>query len=125
MTRCGASAQEGSATSLRCRRFDRSNLLFWAQNDFLQQGAEQGVLGLVALVALFACGFLALWANPGADAFVALAAVALAAVGIQACEDYVLHFPAIALTTAALVGAGIAPHGDRLPLNGRAKGVPR
>ena len=103
---------------------DPSNLLFWAQNDFLQQGAEQGVPGLLALVGLFVCGFVALWANPNADAFVALAAVALAAVGIQACEDYVLHFPAVVLATAALVGAGIAPHGDPPSLDERGTGVP-
>jgi O-antigen ligase len=96
---------------------DPSNLLFWAHNDFLQQGAELGVPGLLLLLGLFAWGFIALWANPAADAFVALAAAALAAVGIQACVDYVLHYPAVALATAALVGAGIAPPHER----GRAR----
>jgi O-antigen ligase len=89
---------------------ERSSLLFWAQHDFLQQGAEQGIPGLMLLVALFGAGFWALRANREADEFVALAASALAAAGIQACGDYVLHFPAVSLTVAALVGAGIAEH---------------
>jgi O-antigen ligase len=90
-------------------RREVSGVLFWAQNDFLQQGAEQGVTGLIIVVGLFASGFVALWVKTDADAFVALAAAALAAAGIQACEDSVLHFPAVAFATAALVGAGMAP----------------
>lgn len=90
-------------------RQDPSNRLFWAHNDFLQEGAELGIPGFVLLVGLFVWGFIALWANPTGDVFVALAASAVAAVGIQACVDYVLHFPAVALAVAALVGAGIAP----------------
>lgn len=105
----------GSVAPLSQR--DPSNLLFWAQHDFLQQGAEQGVLGGILLLALFVWGFVALGSRSQVDVFVVLAAAALAAVGIQACEDYILHFPAVALATAALVGAGIAPATDG-PSNG-------
>lgn len=86
-------------------RENAGNLYFWAHNDFLQQGAELGVPGLVLSVALILWGFVALWSNPRTDAFVALGAAALAAVAIQACVDYVLHFPGVTLTAAALVGA--------------------
>lgn len=91
---------------------ERTSLLRWAQHDFLQQGAEQGVLGLVLLIGVFGAGFSCLWSTRDADAFVALAATALAAVGIQACGDYVLHFPAVSLAASALVGAGMGHRSD-------------
>jgi O-antigen ligase len=94
---------------------DRSQHLYWAQNDFLQQGAEQGIPGFLLLIGVFVAAFVALWMNPDVDAFVALAAATLAVVGIQACVDYVLHFPAVALSTAALVGAGMASRPTRDP----------
>jgi len=80
----------------------------WAHNEFLQQGAETGVPGFVALLLLFAWGFARLWSSNQPDAFVVMGAVALAVLGIHACVDYVMHFPAIPVTTAALVGAATA-----------------
>jgi O-antigen ligase len=77
----------------------------WAHNSFLQQGAETGVVGLILLLLLFVWGFARLGAIGTPDAFSALGAVALAALGIHACVDYILHFPAVPLTAAALVGA--------------------
>jgi O-antigen ligase len=76
----------------------------WAHNGFLQQGAEQGVMGLVIVVLLFAWAFVRLWVTPSPDAVNALGAAGLAALGIQACIDYVLHFPAVAVAASALVG---------------------
>jgi len=83
----------------------------WAHNAFLQQGAELGWIGLGLTVLLFLWGFVRLWAHPAPDAVVALGAAALAALGIHASVDYVLHFPAVPLAAAALVGAAqAAPH---------------
>lgn len=77
----------------------------WAHNSFLQNGAETGAMGLLLLVLLFMWGFGSLGANPTPDNLSVLAAAAIAALGIHASVDYVLHFPAVPLTTAALVGA--------------------
>lgn len=77
----------------------------WAHNSFLQQGAETGVIGLILLVLLFLWGFAWLATTTTPDAVTVLGAVALAGLGIHACVDYVLHFPAVPITTAALVGA--------------------
>jgi O-antigen ligase len=75
----------------------------WAHNEFLQLGAETGVAGLLFLVAVFAWGFARLFVGPG-DSVTALGAAALAALGIHACLDYVLHFAPVALAGALLVG---------------------
>lgn len=83
--------------------------LAWAHNGFLQQGAEQGVPGLLLVVAVFAWGFVRLGVRPGADRAAACAAAALCALGVHASVDYVLHFPALPLVAAFLVGAGAAP----------------
>jgi O-antigen ligase len=80
----------------------------WAHNEFLQQGVELGVLGLVLLLLIVLWGFARLWVHPSPDLFVELGAAALAALSIHACVDYVLHFPAIPLAAAALVGTAQA-----------------
>ncbi len=80
----------------------------WAHNEFLQQGVELGWAGLALLVLVFAWGFARLWVHPAPDVVVALGAASLAALGIHACVDYVLHFPAVPLTAAALVGTAQA-----------------
>jgi O-antigen ligase len=79
----------------------------WAHHGFLQQAAETGVIGFVLLVALFLWGFFKLWAGPP-DAIAVLGAAALAALGIHACVDYVLHFPAVPMAAGLLVGAATA-----------------
>jgi O-antigen ligase len=75
----------------------------WAHHEFLQLGAETGVAGLLLLVAVFVWGFARLFVGPR-DAVTALGAAALAALGIHACLDYVLHFAPVALAGALLVG---------------------
>lgn len=81
----------------------------WAHDEFLQQGAEGGLVGFGLLLALFLWGFVRLRATPGPDIVTALGAVALAALGIHASVDYVLHFPAVPIAAAALVGTAQAP----------------
>ncbi|MFB3739104.1 MAG: O-antigen ligase family protein, partial [Candidatus Velamenicoccus archaeovorus] len=80
----------------------------WAHNEFLQQGVELGWAGLVLTVLLFAWGFARLLVRPDPDVAVGLGAAALAALGIHASVDYVLHFAAVPLTAAALVGTAQA-----------------
>jgi hypothetical protein len=80
----------------------------WAHQEFLQQGVELGLAGLALAVLVFAWGFVRLWAHPRPDVVVALGAASLAALGIHACVDYVLHFPAVPLTAAALLGTAQA-----------------
>lgn len=77
----------------------------WAENDFLQQGAELGWAGLVLTVLLFLWGFARSLVHPAPDATVALGAVALAALGIHACVSHVLHVPAVPLVAALLIGS--------------------
>ena len=86
----------------------------YARNEFFQFGAETGFIGLGLLLSLFLWGFLRLLLTPRPNTVTAIAAVALAALGMHACVDYVLHFPAVPLAAAALVGTGIAAgHGNR------------
>jgi O-antigen ligase len=79
----------------------------WAHHEFLQQGAEAGITGLVFLAVLFLWGFSRLWVVAMPDAITALSAASLAALGIHACFDYVMHFPAIPVVTAALTATGM------------------
>ncbi|MGQ0669638.1 MAG: O-antigen ligase family protein, partial [Actinomycetota bacterium] len=81
----------------------------WAHNGFLQQGAEAGPVGFTLIVLLFLWAFARLWMSPAPDVVTVLGAAALAALGIHACIDYVLHFPAVPIVTAALVGAAAGP----------------
>jgi O-antigen ligase len=79
----------------------------WAHNEFLQQGAEGGIPGLLLLVGLFGWGFVRLWVVERPGILTALSAASLAALGIHASVDYVMHFPAIPIMTAALVATGM------------------
>jgi O-antigen ligase len=81
----------------------------WAHNSFLQQGAETGIIGVVLLTLLFLWGFASLGTSAKLDTLGVLGAVSLSALGIHACVDYILHFPAVPITAAALVGAAMAP----------------
>jgi peptidoglycan/xylan/chitin deacetylase (PgdA/CDA1 family) len=83
----------------------------WAHQEYLQLGAEIGAAGLIVLILLFLWGFTALWIRTGPAA--AVAAGALAAVGLHSAVDYVLHFPAIPVTAAALLGTALAAGGSR------------
>ncbi|MDP8969903.1 MAG: O-antigen ligase family protein [Actinomycetota bacterium] len=84
----------------------------WAHNAYLQMGAETGLAGLALAVAIVLWGFARLWWSP-LDGATAVAGLALAAVGVHAVIDYVLHFPEVPLAAAGLVGAGSA--GGRRP----------
>jgi O-antigen ligase len=84
----------------------------WAHHGFLQQGAEQGIGGFALALALPLWGFARLAASRGRDAATIVGAAALAALGIHACLDYVLHFAAVPVAAAALVGAAVARGGE-------------
>jgi hypothetical protein len=79
----------------------------YAHNQFLEQGAELGWAGLVLLTGLFAWGLLRLWMVPSADVVTALAAAAVAGLGIHASVDYVLRTPDVVVAVAALLGTGM------------------
>ncbi len=79
----------------------------WAHNEFLQQGAEGGVAGLALLALMFLWAFSRLWVVKSPDTITALSAAALAALGIHASIDYVIHFPMIPIVTASLVAVGM------------------
>ncbi len=79
----------------------------WAHDEFLQYGAETGAPGFVLLVLAFLWAYARLGAS-GGEWPRALATLSLTALAIHASVDYVLHFPMIPLTSAALVGTGVA-----------------
>ena len=78
----------------------------WAHNGFLQQAAEGGVPALILTLSGFVWGFVRLAVAPRSP-LAALGAASLGVLGIQACLDYVLHFPALPVIAAALVGAAV------------------
>jgi peptidoglycan/xylan/chitin deacetylase (PgdA/CDA1 family)/O-antigen ligase len=75
----------------------------WAHDEFLQAAAETGFPGAILLVAIVAWAA-AVTMRVG-DRMAVTVGVAAVALGIQAAADYVLHFPLIPWTAAALVGA--------------------
>ena len=77
--------------------------LRWAHNEFLQQGAETGLLGFALLVGLIVWLFWRLWSMGSAPA--AVAALAVSSLVIHACAEYLFHFPLLPATTAALAGS--------------------
>lgn len=100
VTGVGVGGFQALSTTARSDRDAR-----WAHNSFLQQGAETGVVGLVSLTLLFVWGFASLAVAGMARTASVLGAVSLAALGIHASVDYILHFPTVPITGAALVGA--------------------
>ncbi len=80
--------------------------LRFAHHEFLQAGAESGLPGSSLAVAIFLWGFAALWLGPPSRTAV-LSAVGLALLGMHASVDYVLHFPAVTLAGAAVLGGGL------------------
>ena len=85
----------------------------WAHHDFLQQGAETGLPGMVLLVTAFGWAFVRLWS--AGDPRAVLATAAVAALGMHASVDHVLHAPPIPVMAAALVGTATAPRRRRTP----------
>jgi len=89
-------------------RFLSDQDVSWAYNEFLQQGTELGWAGLIFTVLLFLWGFARLLVHPAPDVVVALGAASLAALAIHASVEPVLHFPAVPIAAAVLVGAAQA-----------------
>lgn len=85
----------------------------WAHNEFLQQGAEGGITGLILLAVIFLWGFSRLLVVRAPDAITALGGASLAALGIHASVDYVMHFPAISILATGLVATGMIDRGSR------------
>jgi O-antigen ligase len=94
----------------------------WAHNEFLQEGVELGWAGFALLVLVFAWAFVRLWVLPAPDIVAALGAASLAALGVHSSIDYVLHFPAIPLIAAALVGTAQAVPSGRFTRDHDASG---
>lgn len=92
----------GFATTSPIARSDEDRR--FAHNEFLQVGAEAGILGALLVVLIFTWGFIRIFVAPSPDAMAWLGAIALAAVGVSASVDYVLRFPAVGLAAALLVG---------------------
>jgi peptidoglycan/xylan/chitin deacetylase (PgdA/CDA1 family) len=93
-----------------------------AHHSFLEHGAETGIPGFVLLLGLFLWGLLRL-AGGGDPGRGALAATALSALGVLACFDSLLHFPAIPVTVAALVGSATSFPGRHLRPGGTLRKV--
>lgn len=79
----------------------------WAHHEFLQHGAEAGVLGFALLVLLFLWAFEMLKRCVSSRAASVLAATALCALGLQACVEHIFQQPAVPALAAALVGVAI------------------
>jgi hypothetical protein len=79
----------------------------WAFNEFLELGAETGIPGMVLGLGLVGWALWALGNTKVRSRGVGVALMALGAVAIHANADYVLHFPQIAVATAALCGAAV------------------
>ena len=77
----------------------------WADNDFLEVGAETGLVGLALALGLFTWGFVRLHGERP-DHAAAVAGVALGTLGIYASLDHALHAWPVVLAAAAIVGAG-------------------
>lgn len=80
----------------------------WAHHGFFQVGAETGLAGLAFVVGAFLWGCVRLGMGTP-DEITALGVAVVAALGVGACIDYVLHFAAVPIAAAALVGAASAP----------------
>lgn len=95
--------------------------LRWAHHGFLQQAAEQGVVGLVLMMALVGWGYARLWeGRERRDRAVTIAgASALSVVALHATVDHVLHQAAVPLTLAVLVGWATADRMARGSLGSR------
>lgn len=79
----------------------------FAHNDYLQAGAELGVLGPVLLLGGLAWLYRRLARSPDGPATI-LATLALTAVALHMTVDYVGHFPAVLAPLGALVGSATA-----------------
>jgi O-antigen ligase len=78
----------------------------WTHNGFLEMAAETGLAGGVLLAGVFVWALASALA-PGADRTMAAGAAVVATLGMHATVDYVLRFPWIVITAAALAGSAL------------------
>ena len=77
----------------------------WAHHGYLQQGAEQGVPGVLLLLSVIGWAYGRLWLVSAASSVRAVAgASALTVVGLHGSVDHVLHHAVVPLTGALLFG---------------------
>jgi O-antigen ligase len=81
----------------------------WPHSEPLHFAAESGLPGLLIIIGAFGFGFAWLW-RQSPDRSHTVAAFGLAAIGVHANVDYVLHYPAVPLLAAAIVGTGVTDH---------------
>lgn len=97
--------------------------LRWAHHGYLQQAAEQGLVGLVLLLALLGWAYARLWNGRSRGTARTLAgASAVTTVALHASVDHVLHDAVVPLTLAVLVGWATA---DRLDPGSQGSPRPR
>lgn len=79
-----------------------------AHNGFLQIGAETGVVGMGLVVLAFGWLFASVAGRSDPILLAVLGTLALAAFAVGACVDYLMHFPGIPVTAAALAGTAMS-----------------
>src|SRR6185369_4744596 len=80
----------------------------WAHDEFLQVGAEAGIPAMALMIAIFLWAVVRLTATRRVRWGVAIGAAAVAALGVHASIDYVLHFPAVGFVAAGVLGSAVA-----------------
>jgi hypothetical protein len=79
----------------------------WTHNEFLQFGAETGIPGLLLAIGLIAWTLVRLSVSRRHHV-ATLGSLALVALAIHACIDYIWHFPIVVAVAAALAGSATA-----------------
>lgn len=94
---------------------DDADLRF-AHSGPLQQAAEQGIPGLVLLLALGTWGLLRVAVGPRRRLASAVGMASLAALAVHASVDFILHFPVVLVICGLLVGTA-AQRSDDAPIS--------
>jgi O-antigen ligase len=81
----------------------------WAHNDFLQMGAETGVVGIILLLLLFGWALARLATHSVSRSATVLAAGGVTILAITMCVDHIFKGPGVVTVTAALIGAAVGP----------------
>jgi O-antigen ligase len=76
----------------------------WAHSAHLQIAAEIGLLGVLLFIAVFLWAYAGLYRSRQDLVVVVIGTAAATAFTVQATMDYLLHFPALVLIVALLVG---------------------
>jgi O-antigen ligase len=87
--------------------------LRWAHHEYLQVGAELGLVGLLLVLAGIAWVFVRLAVACRSSSAAVIASTAAIVVTVHAAFDYVWHVPAIPLVATALMGSAIGPPSRR------------